>query len=94
MAPVLQLINMLAPSWWILYPKVLELSLRLVGFSMSLCPMLILELSLSGSLTASDQGSLTTIGELLNISTLDPLLPTFCQGLSTLDTIGAEAAVG
>ena len=38
--------------------------------------MLILELSLSSFLTASDQGSLTTIGELLNISTLDPLLPT------------------
>ena len=39
--------------------------------------MLILELSLSSSLTVSGQGSLTTIGELLNISTLDPLLPTF-----------------
>ena len=39
--------------------------------------MLILELSLSGSLTASEQGSLTTIGEFLNISALDPLLPTF-----------------
>ena len=38
--------------------------------------MLILELSLSSSLTAPDQGSLTTIGELFNISTLDPLLPT------------------
>ena len=80
---------MLAPSWQILYPKVLELSLRLVGFSMSLCPMPNLELFLSGSLTASDQGSPMTIGELLNISTLDP-----CQGLSTLDTIGAEAAAG
>ena len=68
---------MLAPSWWILYPKVLELSLRSVGFTMSLCPMLILELSLSGSLTASDQGSLTMTGELLNISALDPLFPTF-----------------
>ena len=44
---------------------------------MSLCPMLILELSLSGFLTASEQGSLTTIGEFLNVSTLDPLLPTF-----------------
>ena len=55
---------------------VLELSLRLVGFSMSLCPMLNLELSLSGSLTASDQGSLMTTEELLNISVLDPLLPT------------------
>ena len=32
--------------------------------------MLILELSLSGSLTAPGQGSLTTIGELFNISTL------------------------
>ena len=39
-------------------------------------PYAYLELSLSGFLTASDQGSLTTIGELLNISTLDPLLPT------------------
>ena len=39
--------------------------------------MLTLELSLSGSLTTSDQGSLTTIGGLFNISTLDPLLPTF-----------------
>ena len=39
--------------------------------------MLILELSLSGSLTASEQGSLTTIGEFLNVSALDPLLPTF-----------------
>ena len=39
--------------------------------------MLTLELSLSGLLTASDQGSLTTTGELFNISTLDPLLPTF-----------------
>ena len=39
--------------------------------------MLILELSLSGSLTASEQGSLMTIGEFLNISTLDPLLSTF-----------------
>ena len=29
---------MLAPSWRILYPKVLELSLRSVGFPMSLCP--------------------------------------------------------
>src|ERR1700753_2650605 len=38
--------------------------------------MLILELSLSGSSTASDQGSLMTIGELLSISALDPLLPT------------------
>ena len=33
--------------------------------------MLNLELSLSGSLIASDQGSLTTTGELLNISALD-----------------------
>ena len=37
--------------------------------------MLTLELFLSGFLTASDQGSLMTIGELLNISALDPLLP-------------------
>ena len=44
---------------------------------MSLCPYAYLELSLSGFLTASDQGSLTTIGELFNISALDPLLPTF-----------------
>ena len=44
---------------------------------MSLCPYAYLELSLSGSLTASEQGSLTTTGEFLNISTLDPLLPTF-----------------
>ena len=77
MVPILWSINMLAPSWQILYPKVLELSLRLVGFPMFLCPMLILELFLSGSLTASEQGSLTTTGEFLNISALDPLLPTF-----------------
>ena len=76
-APILWLINTLAPSWRILYPKVLELSLRSVGFFMSLCPYAYLELSLSGSLTASDQGSLATIGEFLNISALDPLLPTF-----------------
>ena len=43
---------------------------------MSLCTMSNLELSLSGFLTVSDQGTLTMIGELLNISTLDPLLPT------------------
>ena len=43
---------------------------------MSLCPYAYLRVSLSGLLTASDQGSLTTFGELLNISTLDPLLPT------------------
>ena len=41
---------------------------------MSLC---LLRVSLSGSLTASGQGSPTTIGEFLNISVLDPLLPTF-----------------
>ena len=40
-------------------------------------PYAYLELSLSGSLTASEQGSLTTIGEFLNVSALDPLLPTF-----------------
>ena len=44
---------------------------------MSLCPYTYLRVSLSGFLTASGQGSLTTIGELLNISALDPLLPTF-----------------
>ena len=44
---------------------------------MSLCPYAYLELSLSGSLTVSEQGSLTTIGEFFNISALDPLLPTF-----------------
>ena len=44
---------------------------------MSLCPYAYLRVSLSGFLTASDQGSLTTIGELFNISALDPLLPTF-----------------
>ena len=43
---------------------------------MLLCPYAYLRVSLSSSLTASDQGSLTTIGELFNISTLDPLLPT------------------
>ena len=76
-APILWLINTLAPSWQILYPKVLEYP---SGWLVPLClyaPMLILELSLSGFLTVSDQGSLTTIGELLNISALDPLLPTF-----------------
>ena len=40
---------------------------------MSLC---LLRVSLSGLLTVPDQGSLTTSGELFNISTLDPLLPT------------------
>ena len=40
-------------------------------------PYAYLELSLSSSLTASEQGSLTMTGELLNISALDPLLPTF-----------------
>ena len=44
---------------------------------MSLCPYAYLRVSLSGSLTASEQGSLTTTGEFLNISVLDPLLPTF-----------------
>ena len=43
---------------------------------MSLCPYAYLRVSLSGLLTASDQGSLTTPGELFNISALDPLLPT------------------
>ena len=40
-------------------------------------PYTYLELSLSGSLMAPKQGSLTMTGEFLNISTLDPLLPTF-----------------
>ena len=40
-------------------------------------PYAYLELSLSSSLTASEQGSLMMTGELLNISALDPLLPTF-----------------
>ena len=44
---------------------------------MSLCPYAYLRVSLSSLLTASDQGSLTTIGELFNVSALDPLLPTF-----------------
>ena len=35
-----------------------------------------LELSLSGSSTVSDPGTQLTLGELFNISTLDPLLPT------------------
>src|ERR1700753_689158 len=43
---------------------------------MSLCPYAYLRVSLSGLLTAPDQGSLTTLGELFNISALDPLLPT------------------
>ena len=43
---------------------------------MSLCPYAYLRVSLSGLLTASDQGSLTTPGELFNVSALDPLLPT------------------
>ena len=38
--------------------------------------MLTLELSLSSSLTASDSDTQPTLGELFNISTLDPLLPT------------------
>ena len=44
---------------------------------MSLCPYVYLRVSLSGLLTAPDQGSLTTKGELFNVSALDPLLPTF-----------------
>ena len=44
---------------------------------MSLCPYAYLRVSLSSSLTVSDQGSLMTTGELFNISALDPLLPTF-----------------
>ena len=40
-------------------------------------PYAYFELSLSGLLAAPNQGSLTTIGELFNISILDPLLPTF-----------------
>ena len=43
---------------------------------MSSCPYAYLRVSLSSLLTASDQGSLTTFGELFNISALDPLLPT------------------
>ena len=43
---------------------------------MSLCPYANLRVSLSGFLTVSDKGSLTTIGELFNVSALDPLLPT------------------
>ena len=43
---------------------------------MSLCPYAYLRVSLSSFLTVSDKGSLTTIGELFNISALDPLLPT------------------
>ena len=43
---------------------------------MSLCPYAYLRVSLSGFSTAPDPGSLTTIGELFNISALDPLLPT------------------
>ena len=44
---------------------------------MLLCCYAYLRVSLSSSSTASEQGSLTTIGEFLNVSTLDPLLPTF-----------------
>ena len=43
---------------------------------MLLCLYAYLRVSLSGLLTVSDQGSLTTFGELFNISALDPLLPT------------------
>ena len=67
--------------WWKNIRTWVRKRLKLPIFlTVSLClyvPMLILELSLSGSLTASEQGSLMTTGELLNISTLDPLLPTF-----------------
>ena len=54
---------------------------------MSLCPYAYLRVSLSGFLTASDQGPLTMIGELLNISTLDPLLPTFLIATLCLCTL-------
>ena len=46
-----------------------------------------LELSLSGSLMVSDQGSLTNIGELFNISTLDPLIPTLLIATLCLCTL-------
>ena len=54
---------------------------------MSLCPYAYLRVSLSGFLTASDKGSLTTIGESFNISTLDPLLPTFLIATLCLCTL-------
>ena len=44
---------------------------------MSLCPYANLEISLSSSLTASDQGTLLILGELFNVSTLNSLLPTY-----------------
>ena len=54
---------------------------------MSLCPYAYLELSLSGLLTVPDQGSLTTFGELFNISALDPLLPTLLIATLCLCTL-------
>ena len=62
-----------SPSWQVLYPKVLEYP---SGWLVSLCRYAYLRVSLSGFSTVPDQGSLTTVGELLNISALDPLLPT------------------
>ena len=50
-------------------------------------PYAYLELSLSGLSTVSDQGSLTTFGELLNISALDPLLPTLLIATLCLCTL-------
>ena len=54
---------------------------------MSLCPYAYLRVSLSGSLTVSEQGYLTTTGEFLNISALDPLLPTFLIATLCLCTL-------
>ena len=49
---------------------------RLMDRNPNNAPMSNLEFSLSSSLTASEQGTLSTLEELFNISALDPLLPT------------------
>ena len=54
---------------------------------MLLCLYAYLRVSFSGFLTVSDKGSLTTIGELFNISALDPLLPTLLIATLCLCTL-------
>ena len=65
------------PSWWILYPKVLELSLKSVGFPMSLFPYAYLRVIPQRFLNSIWTRVSDDYWEFLNISTLDPLLPTF-----------------
>ena len=54
---------------------------------MSLFPYANLKLSLSSFSTAFDQGTQLTLGELFNISVLDPLLPTFLLAALSLSVL-------